>query len=300
MMLSIEMLSGCSSKGEQWKQEALTALEHFTEVSTYHTQGSGVIDFSDQENGSNHDTVNTLFRQAHLTWQGITDVNAQHTEMNVGLSLTKSGLSLQIPIILTSNTLYFNLPSWVAEEAPGLAISLPETSQNTMYERWLTTLISQIITPIEAKFFNVSTEDEFRQITIEITNNNILSLLNNIQPHLDQWFDSFQEAGLITAEQADLWRSQLQTDDMLENMKTIHLPEDGYMTFIVDENLQLHGYAFKLAYQFGEDADTYHHLAWTNRFTAHNEEVSFTQSIPENPISLDDILERAFSTEENK
>lgn len=295
-MMVFLLLSGCVPKGEQFKEISLAALEYYTQLSSYGFEGSGVVHIPVYESDNSDDQMNILdlLQKASWSWKGIADFEAQRMDIKVGVAPEQSDLSMQIPVILTSDILYIKLPAWNTDESAILAVNLPDDIKKRSIQKYMQLfpkLLTQVITPLHPKYFTLIEEDEkLKRISIPIDQNTVLPMLKQLEPNLEDILALLQEFGLIQTQQAELWLDTFESDAFLDKIKTIQLPEEGYITFTVQDQNQLLGVSIKLVFQFGEDPSSLHRLEWDTHFSNHNEQMEFSEPIPDQAIELDDIL----------
>lgn len=285
--------AGCG-KGPKLKDELIDSLNNLQTADYY--RFSGQADLNLRPNApaalSPADMLIPAFARAGYRFDGAADRINGRWEMKLDIRPASSDASFSLPMMLIENRLYFALP------LPGL--------NETYWEAPLTdvgsgadpfsaghafaAILRLIVQDMEADWFDEQHDASgLRLIRLRIDSGNVKDVMDVLADHVPDIRRELESAGLMHEALARrLDRIGGEAAEEARNKLRIERP--GGLTFMLDAQSRLVGYAFELAWRYGESADP-ESVSLEYRTEPLDEPPAFQWEPPADPRPFADILD---------
>jgi len=306
LVLACTILTSCTdvTKTKQEVQNALTK-----QIDMKNDVFSGTIDLDlgnlIPQSTNNNTITNSLIgilQNSKITWQGVENTNPLQMEVDIKATPAALGTTLDLPILLKDNKLYMNIPL-LNTQGKYFSVDLGTDGSGNGQKDALTPdslksvtqvtyqISSMLVTDLDPKWFTQVDEptalkgaQQSNTIIVNIDDANKAEFSKIVQANFPSFIDTFAKSGIITPNQAVLFKQQNITSLQVQSPSkiAITIDESGFIrTFSIQMNFTLHdaaGTAVK------------HHINLQQSYEQINQNPKFSMPIPSETMPLSDVL----------
>ncbi len=302
ILLSLVFTTSCNQP-EEIKNMVLHAIEKQTEIKSYHFEGSAQIDI-DHSLFTNKQTLAKelmqLINKSTLTWSGFAQTQPNLIEMDLKITPMGSTTAMEIPVMMTSEHIYIQLPG-INSIGEYTQINIPAEKDNqansTDLESSVSNSASHIIFALTSILYREAPADWFKlsdmlattdtevvaqHITIEHQDPTNRTFTDGFQTPLIPYRDLLAFTGLISDGSSNGTVNLRQLSWSTPSKMVIDIDPQGFISqqtidvSLALPNEQAENKIIRLKYQ-----QTYDQI---------NQPPSFTKKIPKQILIWDDLL----------
>jgi|GEM_PF-1678489 hypothetical protein len=286
--------AGCG-KGHKLKDELIESLESGQAVDYYRFHGNAELNLranAEATPSSPADALIPSLTRAGYRFHGAVDGTAGRWEMNLDIQQASSDASLSLPMMLAENRLYFTLP------IPGLSETFWEVRLADIASdadpfsagRSLSAILRLIASDMDARWFDEPDGDsDLRRIRLRIDNGNVKDVMDVLADRAPDIKRELDGAGLMHDALAR-WLDRIGGKEAKEARNTLRIERPGGLTFMLDAQSRLVGYALELAWRRDEKAEP-ESVSLEYRVEPLEQPPAFQWEPPANPRPFTDILD---------
>ncbi|CAM3433383.1 hypothetical protein [Marinicrinis lubricantis] len=295
----VSLISACSGKGNQYKEELILALENDTVPQQYRFEGA--LDYNLNLTGIQQQLSGTdqklpllqSFEKSRIEFAGKTDL--EQTKLEADIQFESGDFALSIPFLIQDERMYFHIPM-VNVQDEYMAVPLDASARDRSVDATsvIKNLLKEIVQEINGKWFeadentgNSAEEHTKTTISIEISKKSWLSIMLDLKGALPDLLAILTDEQWISEEQADTLEQLLTSDEMIDFVKNIKLTKPGQLAFTIDEEHQIYGIQLQLYLNVdGEEQ----YIDFHYDLSDFNQPPAFDKQVPEQIIRYEDLL----------
>lgn len=307
----ISMLTGCVD-GKQLQQDAKTALQMQGEMKNYRFSGNADLQLDLDESKAADSPLTggliAMFTHGKLAWTGTAGTEPVRFEIDVKLNPNGSDKSIDFPLIIKDNKMYFNIPLLNQEDeyfevdmeqlnktAQGDKPFSPEGLLQT--QRISQVILSHIIDAMNPKWFKEQSAKNGKEktITVEIQQDNVEEWMNALFDKLPLIVEELQNQGLVSAEKAGQIKKNIvktKAEQLQKLLKKMQLTKPGRIELTINEQGFVKEQLIQLDYTLtGEDGTaSKHRIHLYNAVDEINRNPAFIKEVPDKVRPFEDLL----------
>jgi len=286
------LAAGCSREQKDAKKHLLEALAKQQEITSHTYQGRLSLDLGklpiDAANQPYTSVILGALRQGEIEWNGITDTTQNRREATLEFQSSDGSSAFVIPVVQEADQLYIHIPLINTEDE---YFVLPTPALTSRLGGLALSSLAKLLETIDAKWFDLTTDEtagDTYQVTID--KSRWPAFFDHLQQALPNMLSEWQEAGVITQTQADAIRDALSPGE--ESKVRLHEVSDAYIRATVQDTGYLSSVDISLSFtvETAPGNEEACHIQFSHAWDHINEQVAFTQNIPETTVSWVEIL----------